>query len=125
MYALIVVVALPVLWWLVKVVTGLTLPLDRAAAAYMLQRLRQLQIDQVVPPACAAECVAESLAAGSSAVKWSGGKKNLRAETVNHLDYQIDALRLWVRGTGPFDSRPEQHLRELFERHKVPRLGAG
>ena len=116
---------LVVVWWTVKVSAGILLPPERTGRAYLLQLLRRMQVDQMVPTALVDECVAESLKLASFTAKMHGGNKNkLREELVNQLEYYADGLRLWIRSSDSFaDASYKSRLKELFEKHGVPRLG--
>lgn len=116
---------LVVMWWIVKVSTGMLLPPEKTGRAYLLQLLRRMQVDQVVPTALIDECVAESLKLASFTAKMHGGSNNkLREELVNQVEFYADALRLWIRSSDSFaDASYKSRLKEMFERHGVPRLG--
>jgi len=110
-------------WWALKVALGMRLPLENTAFAYFAQLLRKMELSQVVPSSCVAECVAESIKLARSSARMLGqGEQQTRAEAVKQLELHADMLGFWVRGSDPFDAAYKSHFKEMFERHQVPRL---
>lgn len=121
-YVVIALLALFVAWWLLKISLGFLLPLETTARAYLLQLLKRMEINQIVPPSCLNECVAESVRFARMFAKFSGKKNNVRAEMVKHLELQAGMLGLWVRSDDAFNEIYKKDYKTLFERHGVPRL---
>ena len=89
-------------WWALKVALGLL---------------------EVVPSSCVAECVAESIKFARSSARMLGqGQEQVRAEAVKQLELHADMLGFWIRGSDTFDAAYKSHFKEMFERHRVPRL---
>lgn len=121
-YVVVALLAVFVVWWLLKIGLGFLLPLETTARAYLLQLLKRMEINQVVPPSCLNECVAESVRFAQMSAKFSGKKNNVRAEMVKHLELQAGMLGLWVRSDDAFNEVYKKDYKTLFERHGVPRL---
>jgi hypothetical protein len=109
-------------WWVSKVALGLGLPLENTAFAYFCQLLKKMGLAEAVPPSCVAECVAESIRFARSSAKMFGKDQQVRTEAVKQLELHADMLGFWIRGTDPFDATYKTHFKEMFERHRVPRL---
>jgi hypothetical protein len=110
-------------WWAVKVALGMGLPLEKTAFAYFTQLLKKMELSQVVPSTCVAECVAESIKFARSSARMLGqGEQHARSEVIKQLELHADMLRFWVRGNDPFNATYKSHFKEMFERHQVPRL---
>ena len=110
-------------WWVLKVALGMGLPLENTAFAYFTQLLKKMDLSQVVPTSCVAECVAESIKFARSSAKMLGqGEQHARSEAVKQLELHTAMLGFWVRGNDPFDATYKSHFKEMFERHQVPRL---
>ena len=111
-------------WWALRVSFGMLLPIEKSAPQYFLQLTNKLEINQVIPATLADECVNESIRSARSSAKLHKRDDNfIRMETVKKLELYADMLRLWIRSAVSFDdSNYKRHYKELFERHKVPRL---
>lgn len=123
-YLLIAVAIGMAAWWALKVSVGMLLPIEKSAPQYFFQLTKKLRINQIIPAALADECVNESI----SSAKWNAKlhKRDasfIRMETVKKLELYVDMLRLWIHSADSFDdSSYKQDYKELFERHRVPRL---
>lgn len=120
-YVVVALLAVFIAWWLLKIGLGFLLPLETTARTYLLQLLKRMEINQIVPPSCLKECVVESVRFAQMSVKFSGKKNNVRAEMVKHLELQADMLGLWVRSDDAFNEVYKKDYKALFERHGVPR----
>jgi len=124
-YAVLALLGFGAAWWVIKVSTGLLLPLETTARAYLSQLLKKMEISQIVPEPCVAECVAESIRFARTSAKFSGKTDRIRDETVRQLELQASLLHRWIRGSDAFSETYEKAARDLFERHRVPRLNYG
>lgn len=116
------IVAIPLLWWVVKVATSFLVPVATSGRAYLKQRLAQLGIDpQLIPEACIDEFVAIAQKLSSFAVRPGGAK--FRANVVGHLDTFAELFALWKRNPNDsiFQNRgsDKNWYREIFERYGV------
>src|SRR5258708_3695458 len=110
-------------WWAFKVMLGLGLPIENTAFAYFTQLLKKMNLSEAVPSACVAQCVAESIKFARSSARMLGqGQQHVRAQAVKQLELHADMLDFWVRRADPFDAVYKAHFKEVFERHRVPRL---
>lgn len=109
-------------WWALKVMLGMLLPLEKTARAYMFQLLRKMELSQIVPASCVDECVAESIQFARTSAKFLGKKEQIQTETVKQLELHADMLGFWIRSADPFDAIYKSRFKEMFERHRVPRL---
>jgi hypothetical protein len=110
-------------WWALKVALGVGLPLENTAFAYFTQLLKKMGLLETVPSACVAECVSESIKFARSSARMLGqGQPHVRAEAVKQLELHADMLGSWVRSGDPFDAVYKVRFKEIFERHRVPRL---
>lgn len=124
-YAVLALLGAIAAWWVVKVATGLLLPLETTARAYFSQLLKKMEISQIVSESCVAECVAESIRFARTSAKFSRKTDRIRDETVQQLELQASLLHRWIRGSDSFDEVHQKVARDLFERHRVPRLNYG
>jgi hypothetical protein len=116
------VLAIPLLWWLVKVATAFIVPVSTSGRAYLKQRLVQLGIDpRYIPEACIDEFVVLAQKLSSFPMRQGGAK--FRADVVGHLDTYAELFVLWKRN--PDDSMFQNRgndknlYREIFERYSV------
>jgi hypothetical protein len=110
-------------WWALKILVGAGLPLENTAFAYFTQLLAKMGLSDAVPSSCVAECVAESVKFARSSARLPGqGRQQERAEAVKQLELHADMLGFWIRSADPFDAAYKIHFKEMFERHRVPRL---
>jgi hypothetical protein len=118
-----VIVALPVLYWVLKVATGLVVPIEKAAAAYFYQRLRIYKIDPFVTPAFIAESVSICLEEATRSTRWSGGgKAQLREAVVKKIDDEAYLIFQWMSGAAHLNDKIYETQRSRYQRHGLPRL---
>ena len=123
-YIVVAVLGVAIAWWVFKVLLGYNLPLEYTARAYFVQLLKKQQTDQMVPAALIDELVMDGVYRAQTLGRIGRkGKSHIRAETVRNQELHADFLRFWIRGTDAFDGPTYQATyREIFERHRVPRL---
>lgn len=109
-------------WWVIKVATGLLVPLEKTGRAYLLQLLRRKDLAKIVPASCVDECVAESVQFARGMGRLLGKNDQVRTEAVKQLELHADMLGLWVRTKDAFDESYKLRFKSMFERHHVPRL---
>lgn len=122
LYIVIGLLAIAAAWWGLKVGLGMLLPIEKTARAYMLQLLRKMELSEVVPASYVNEGVAESIQFARTSANVLGKKDQIQTETVKQLELHAEMLGFWVHGTDPFDAVYKSRFKEMFERHRVPRV---
>jgi hypothetical protein len=116
------IVAVPLLWWAVRVATSLIVPVSVSGRAYLKQRLIQLGIDpRYVPEACVDEFV--TIAQKLSSIPVRPNVVKFRADVVCHLDTFAELFVLWKKNPGDSMFRnygnDKNWYREIFERYGI------
>lgn len=124
-YALILIFASFIIWQLFEFIVGVGLPIETTAYSHLAQMLKKAELSKFVPSACVAECVDDSIKfARSIANPDKKGRGYIRSETIKQNEVYASYINAWIHGSEQFDERTSNRYREIFERHKIPRLNS-
>jgi hypothetical protein len=96
MWWLLLLLLIPLAWWLFQIVVGATMPASESGRFYLRTLLKNAGVLQLVPDECVRELVEHEIEIATMMSKLS--REGMKTEMVNRLDGAATIIVVWITG---------------------------